>query len=39
MNINDVFYIIVALMILSLVVFGYRMPLDDTDKKLLKEKD
>ncbi len=39
MNINDIFYIILGIVFLSLIIFGYKMPLDDMDKKIYSEKE
>lgn len=37
MNINDLFYLLLVLTIAGLIIYGFRLPLDENDKKLLKE--
>ena len=34
----DIFHIVLAILLGSLIIYGYRVPLDDMDKELLKEK-
>ena len=37
-TLSDLFYLLLAILLGSLIIYGYRVPLDDMDKELLKEK-